>query len=754
MNVELRPVPGVKISAEVHDGKVIFIPKEISHEKPAKVAKEHLPRNQSYPPNSHGMKNKKKSSDPNEGADHIHEVSIAQLHTLANKSHSNSSDALVKKNTRPPVNSTEFSQEEVSEEQSSRDSTKSKRHKKNNKTPKQSPERSRKKVTAISTPAEDAENAPQPPIPMVPPHNLKSELLLTPYEALVEQDRQNYLNLQRELSRLEQELHQHSGCTIKQLTELEELAKETRIAMKQQIFNMNRLFDPDNVNAFFEKFYDPKVSLEFFGPQMRGMFRTANFEELNGILNFYFPLKLNKDKDNLKKILRLIVFQDKEQQKRMVDSWLNSPTLPPKATNKEITEAWLEKSKNQFFLLCQYKKAIQFLAEKIYRETTATENKMINLKEVDHIIDRLKKAYSGQKEEFRIFLIEAISIRFLEGIFEPWLIRKGQEVIQNYENTPEADVLHHSGLIQDFQTKFHTLQKVNSEDWEKFLKAGTLHWKDHQGNVILGPFETKDLYTEEKIRKGIKAYVIQCQRVVGEQLFNDGELMVKTCRWANRAAKRKLPHHPNETKLDEQKRIMDYLSSLEEESNRTEAENFMTGLLTKVQDWNNSRELPNQNINSNPALIPTMIYYLKIFYRISCLQFSWAGMGAVMKALSELHPSSRSMIYSLDWPEVFKNSFDIEFLKHSIRFRIIRRDALGLGKKSPAMHLVVQEVIFNYHLPDADGVKVEEPVSIKFYTQTLRDWDKYREPLNELRNIFLQGLRILGYPRPLNIPLA
>lgn len=355
---------------------------------------------------------------------------------------------------------------------------------------------------------------------------------------------------------------------------------------------------------------------------------------------------------------------------------------------------------------------------------------------------------------FKEALIEAIEVRYLQGHVENLRETKANEIIKcHVKNDPKAfmeypDVV--ADLIKNFNTQLMPDQMIA---WKRAIFGGIVEFVNSKSQTVLGPFVDPGEHQLKERDIALNEYVINCQKVVGEHLFEEDAMMVELCRLIEEEAKLHTESLPTDTYLDGQKKIQDYVS---EKAKVPEEMGAFLQLITErlrifgIQNekikkafkifsknpefeltFEEFKELKDQTpfkeyidkINEKPLKekvdkylekysIGIMLMYLQKFYRAPSQTFVWGPWGTLVNILALLFPDNLHILGKLDELEDNETKkIYIRFNPHDLTIKFVRKGKI-LNPNNDSYYIFEQDL--SIVSPLVGGTQ-PETVSVQFY---------------------------------------
>jgi hypothetical protein len=484
--------------------------------------------------------------------------------------------------------------------------------------------------------------------------------------------------------------------------EFQEASSQLHLMLYQLSFGMNIL--PSDGFDYFSPLCRSSEGVDFFSPELRNDHREFDFKPLNKYLNEKIVLSEDERhvQQNLQKMFR-IMSVEKARRAEFTAAWEKfSPSMDPKVNKSQEYKKLFVRLQKQFASLSNYELKLRMLCDQLRNPGKNQEKR--SFRSFTHGLNSLMV---GKSELFVSKVVDAIELRYLQLFLKPILIRKARELIECHQHANPKAHLMYEKAINKWESEFKDGEmKDPLPDWLRAILGGIVWFVDDKNNVLLEPFNDPG---EEVRDPALNQYVLACQEVVGEHLFNDGALMVKLCQLIQDEANIHRPAAPGETLLDGQQRIMAYLTSLQQ--NPVLIMSFFENITKQLNAWNLTRgENTNPNVNAYP--VPVMLQFLMMFYRAPSQKFMWGATGVLKDSLKLIFPDATGVIGKYDGDDNITKSLHIRFMPYFLDIVWLRLSTI-CAEGTDATYTLTQKLTLK--IPKHGGAELKQPVTSEFY---------------------------------------
>jgi hypothetical protein len=324
-------------------------------------------------------------------------------------------------------------------------------------------------------------------------------------------------------------------------------------------------------------------------------------------------------------------------------------------------------------------------------------------------------------------------------------LQKAKDIIVNYQKKDANAYFMYDEMVPNLKKKFETeVKKDPLPDWERAIWSGIVFFVDAFHEVLWGPLDDPGEHKPAERDIALNAYVLGCQKVVGEHLFNDADLMVELCRLIQEEASIHSPGNPGETLLDQQKRIMTYLGSIQEDLRALMS--FFSNVTEKLNSWNDDRGSErNADIGKYP--VGVMLQYLMMFYRAPSQTFMWGPTGVLRDTYKLIFQADDIFGKLENWNDNETKQIYIQFNEHDLSLKFVRKGIIGCKDKTDSYYIFTQDLTVK--IPKPGGADLKDAVSVQFYYERPKDTPIPADDLQELEYIREKlsfVMRVLGFP--------
>lgn len=452
-------------------------------------------------------------------------------------------------------------------------------------------------------------------------------------------------------------------------------------------------------------------------------------------------------------------FHKKQRFDLVHPKWLQE--LFPKEKKEQTVE--VDKKKRELHLLVLYKEALCYFCHRLKNEQASLKktSEFANVDQVDQMIGKIKKILEKNKDVQKLLELvsEEVSI-YLEGSFQQQIFDKAAEAfLHALEKSYQREVAYCNesickAVLEAFNSEKNRPLAVESS---RAVIGGIITFLEKRGKhdkILLPPFKDPpmdaegDADYEKLMERKVQEYVVECQKLVGEKVFCDDQVVINFSMLLPQFASQECPGPENESALSAQERIFNFLMTLEEDQ----------GLTKKFRAFMNA-ELMRSNRKCMKRLgeknkdCMEIRKYLLYFYRAPFQTY----LNEPVKALKEIDERIFKEIYKTsifvqlkDWKDDETKKIIIGFDEEVVNFQFLRRGAIGLASENLA-GVLVQDLSIMVSRPRKYETEIKDPVKLRFYCEKRKDLTREEEKeLNRYLGRIAFILKMLKFP-PLEI---
>lgn len=581
--------------------------------------------------------------------------------------------------------------------------------------------------------------------------------MVTPFD----QAREESLRLFEEVSRV------HIRLMRKQV-ERKPMTEAEKANLQQAVLdfyrNAHQLHFDENIPVdrfdYSTPFFAPGEGVNFFSPKSRDSLRGFDFKSFNLFLNDKIGLVDGQKhiENNARKMAQLMAL-GRRATSAFIEKWKPvTYSTDPTANRKAEYDANLERLQDHLSALITFDKRIRSICKNL-------EGKKETLRSTSAqaFCDAVRAKCKTKEEAGSVpgLTVEAIRLHYQPYELDSIMSKKAHEIFMCFQHFHPSAALLKEKAGEKWGEDFKTSPMPNQmTEWKRAIygpkkQKGIVSFLDDKGNVLLGPFE---MPSRELRESHLNQYVINCERVVGERLYNDAELMQKLCDLIEEETNLEAPPVGIEKRLKAQKRIMDHITKMCEDIPRFMA--FIGSIVQKINAWNATRG-DQQGPEVTIAKVLEMQSRLMEFYRAPYQKFVIGPTTNLRSAFKMIYPKARLSDFLRDLPkpgvineEPIKqdenelkegyeaNRIDITFMEHSLDV-VYHTPSLICAKGTDATYTLIQKMSLKTHLgEDRKTVEVEflyeVPEGLSSEDMALLDKSKDRVDV---------VLRALDYPK-------
>lgn len=498
---------------------------------------------------------------------------------------------------------------------------------------------------------------------------------------------------------------------------------------------------PQDRFDYSTSFVDFGEGVNFFSPKMRSEHRDYDYGPLNRLLNEQIGvIPVQKHTKRNAKILAKFTYTKKKEIDAYVETWnaIEYSTAPTANKIKEY-EANLKIIQDQYGALRAFERRVRLLCRHLRGKTDTLKNPRLL-----SYSDAIRKLCEGKEDYLLGEVADSIQWHYQPHFLQPLLEAKGREIFECYQfYNPKSPILKKQAAAKWFSA-FKSAEMPNQLiEWLRAIvgpkeERGIVYFLDANGNIVLPPFEKPEGGDFDKL---LNKYVLDCQRVVGHHLFNDGPLMQKLCALIKEEANLVIPPKPNETELEAQKRIMDYFAGLQKNPPRLQV--FFVKLVQNLNAWNRTREdISRPEIGFE--LVQEMLSRLMLFYQIPYQLFVNGPTLHLRKAFELMNPG-------VDVKQFCKDSnasvceakrIDIKFTSHSLDV-VYHTPSLICAAGTDATYTLIQKMTLKTFLGQGN---LEDPLTVEYQYEVPEGISKHnRTLLDKSRDALNRAAVAIGY---------
>lgn len=578
--------------------------------------------------------------------------------------------------------------------------------------------------------------------------------VVTPFDQEREESLKLYEEAVRKHNRLIRKKVERKPMTDAEEAELQQAALETHRTLHQLHYNENIPVDRyDSTTPYFAL----GEGINFFSPKARDTIRGFNFQGYNQFLNDMIGL-VNGEKHIMNNARKLAHFMSlgRTKTREFLAQW--KPVIystDPTANRTAEYNAFLERYQKQLSSLMTFEKRLRSICKNLNGEKDVLGNT-----KAQEFCNAVRTKCAGKEDMLLRATVEAIQFHYQPYELDNLVSNKAHEIFTCHQHYHPSDAILKEKAAEKWGEDFKTSPMPNQmTEWKRAIygpdrKRGIVSFLDAKGNVLLGPFQMPERSQRDA---HLNEYVLNCQYVVGERLYNDGLLMQKLCALIQEDTNLEAPPKPNESLLKGQKRIMDHLTAMSGDVPRFMR--FIGNIVYKLNVWNATRGA-KQGPEVTIEKVLDMQGKLMEFYRAPYQKFVIGPTTNLRLAFPMVYPKLRVDHYLRDLPKrgVVKeeevkneeegkkvgyeaNRIDITFMPHSLDV-VYHTPSLICAKKTKATYTLIQKMSLKTHLgEDKKTVEVEFLYEVPdgLSKDDIVRLDKSRDKVNVV-------LRAMNYP--------